>query len=303
MGETTWKIKGNTSSMSSSDDLGHRLDGVVNLPVTEDFAIRLMGFSTKRQGWIDKTDTGEKDANSETGSGGRLAALWAVNRDLSVEANYYKTELETEGSMAAQSRFTEALNVRLPGRRPFSKDKVNIYSLGVDYAFDFAKLELAFSNLDRKRTSEIESTTTIAAFIDSFVQLRTLIRAPANPTEIPTLLAEGWILAPTFSLPIKNLAGFNLNDMMSSDRNTVEARLVSTTESALVWTAGLFWKDSNDDRVSIQPLSLIPSLIGKPAITALYTEAFTNPANSHFDEVNQISVFGEATFAFSDTFR
>ena len=302
LGETTWKIKGNTSSMSSSDDLGHRLDGVVNLPVTEDFAIRLMGFSTKRQGWIDKTDTGEKDANSETGSGGRLAALWAVNRDLSVEANYYKTELETEGSMAAQSRFTEALNVRLPGRRPFSKDKVNIYSLGVDYAFDFAKLELAFSNLDRKRTSEIESTTTIAAFIDSFVQLRTLIRAPANPTEIPTLLAEGWILAPTFSLPIKNLAGFNLNDMMSSDRNTVEARLVSTTESALVWTAGLFWKDSNDDRVSIQPLSLIPSLIGKPAITALYTEAFTNPANSHFDEVNQISVFGEATFAFSDTF-
>ena len=180
-GETTWKIKGNTSSMSSSDDLGHRLDGVVNLPVTEDFAIRLMGFSTKRQGWIDKTDTGEKDANSETSSGGRLAALWAVNRDLSVEANYYKTELETEGSMAAQSRFTEGLNVRLPGRRPFSKDEVNIYSLGVDYAFDFAKLELAVSNLDRTRSSELESTSTIAAFIDSFIQLRTIIRAPAIP--------------------------------------------------------------------------------------------------------------------------
>lgn len=107
---------------------------------------------------------------------------------------------------------------------------------------------------------------------------------------------------PTFSLPIKNLAGFNLNDILSSDRNTVEARLVSTTEGALAWTVGLFWKDSNDDRVSIQPLGLIPSHIGKPAITALYTEMLSNPANSHFDEVNQISVFGEATFAFSDTF-
>ena len=301
LGETTWKFKANMSSMDSSDDNGHRLDGVFNLPITDDLAIRVMGFSTKRSGWIDKTDIGQKDVNSETGTGGRLSALWVVNDKLSLEANYYNTQTETEGSVVAQSRFVEALNVRLPGQPPFSKDKIDIISLGVDYAFDFAKLEVAFSQLDRKRTSATETPASVAASFDSFIQTNVLFRAAANPTEIPTLLGEGWIISPTFTLPIKNQTAFNTNNTSSSDRKTFEARLLSSGDGAWSWTTGMFWKDSNDLRANFQPFGLIPALVGMPAITALYTEFYTDPSNAHVDTLDEISVFGEATYAFSDT--
>ncbi len=45
LGETSWKFKAGMSSMAESDDNGHRLEGVVNLPVSDDIAGRAMAYT------------------------------------------------------------------------------------------------------------------------------------------------------------------------------------------------------------------------------------------------------------------
>ncbi|XOV89675.1 MAG: TonB-dependent receptor [Pseudomonadota bacterium] len=301
LGETSWKFKAGMSSMAESDDNGHRLEGVVNLPVSDDIAVRAMAYTAKRPGWIDKTDLGQKDVNAEPSRGGRLAALWTVSDALTLEGSYYKTVTETEGSVVAQARFTESLNVRQPDRpAAFSKDDVAVISLSASYALDFAELRVVASNMDRKRTSETETPASVAASYDSFIQTNAFFRAADNPNEIPALTAEGWVFNPTFALPTTNQLAFNNANTSSSDRNTFEARLLSTGGGAWAWTTGVFWKNSDDLRRAFQPFQLNATLAGKPAATALYAEFYNDPSNDHLDTLDEFSIFGEATYAFSD---
>lgn len=297
---TDWKVKGSMHSTDDSDDLSHRVDAMVNVPLSETIALRLNAYTVERAGWIDKTDTGEDDVNSNTSQGFRLAGLWAVNNRLTLEGAYYLSENETEGSVVAQRRFEENLNARIPGRPPFADEDIEILSLNLDYEFDWATLQLAYSNMDRERLSETETPLGVAAAFDSFIQTNVYFRAADNPTEFPTLLGEGWIFNPDY-VTVNNQLAFNVNDLSSSDRDTFEAKLLSNADGALRWTTGLFWKDSNDIRSSNQPYLLIPSLTDAPAVNALYTEFYNDPSNDHVDTLDEISVFGEATYAFSDT--
>ena len=299
--ELDWKLRANVTSMDHSNDAGFRLEGMVNVPVTDQFALRLMGFSTERAGWIDKTDTGEDDVNSEKSTGGRISALWNATDRLTLEGTYYLVESETEGSVVAQTRFTDSLNVRQPGRPPFSEDDVNIFSLAVDYDFDWATLHAAFSRMDRERLSETETPASVAAAFDSFIVFNVLFRAAANPLEIPTMLAEGWQINTDF-VTVTNQLAFNGNDTSASDRLTFEAKLLSSTDGPLQWAAGAFWKDSDDERTNFQPFQLVPelSLANAPTTNAVYKAFYTDPSNAHKDTLDEISVFGELTYAITD---
>lgn len=299
LGETEWKVKAGLQASDESDDLGNRIDAMINLPLSESVALRVMAFNSETSGWIDKTDTGEDDVNSETAIGGRIAALWEVNDKLTLEASYYTVESETEGSVVAQSRFKESLNARIPGRDPFSTDDVDIYSLSLEYKFDWARLQMSFSNLDRRGLRESETPVSVAAAFDSFIQVNVLFRAAERPLEILGLLTEGWVINPDF-VTVSNQLAFNTNDTAESDRDTFEAKLLSTTDGPWQWTAGVFWKDSDDIRSNFQPFLLNATLTGAPNATALYTEFYTDPSNSHVDTLDEISFFGEATYSFSE---
>lgn len=300
-GVNEWKVRGSANARDESGDLGHRLDGMVNVPLGENAALRLVGFTSKKSGWIDRPNLGQEDVNSETATGLRVAALWAPTDRLSVEGTIYTMDSETEGSMVAQSRYVEALHVPIPGLEPGNQDNADIFQFGVDYAFDFAQLETSFSYMDRESISLGETPLSTAASFDSFTQLNVLFRTAERPNELPTLLSEGWILLdpPDFATPA-NMTAFGRNDTAKSERSTFEAKLLSTTSGPWSWTAGLFWKDSDDLRRNFQPFSLIPSLQDSGPVNALYSEIFSDPSNDHLDTLNEISVFGEATYQIND---
>jgi iron complex outermembrane receptor protein len=74
LNEWSSKVQINTNGMSESGENGYRLDGMVNIPLVEDeFALRLVVFSTEVPGFLDrKTIAGttiETDINTETQRG------------------------------------------------------------------------------------------------------------------------------------------------------------------------------------------------------------------------------------------
>src|SRR5262245_45177824 len=75
--------------VSSTEDGGmsDSFDGMVNMPLIEDvLGIRAVGFYRDVGGYIDNIAIGDDDSNSELSRGGRLAARWTPNEDLTVDS-------------------------------------------------------------------------------------------------------------------------------------------------------------------------------------------------------------------------
>lgn len=71
--------------------------GMVNVPVTDNFALRATGYYTHDAGFIDNVLTGQKNYNSDNIYGGRLAAKWQATDRLTVKANVLFQKLESNG--------------------------------------------------------------------------------------------------------------------------------------------------------------------------------------------------------------
>ncbi len=289
--------------MHESDDLGSRLDAMVNIPLSDVMALRLTGFRNEKAGYIDKPSAGEKDVNREEAVGGRASLLWNVTDSVSITPTYYNVTTQTEGAVIASRPYVEDFNVRIPGILPQSKDEVEIFSLDVKWALGWGTLEILGSYLDRNVHTETESTVATAASINGAVQFFALLRAAQNPAEIPTMMAEGMqfsIFNP--ALPT-NLLGLNYDNTSASQRKVAELRFLSPGDGDWRWTAGLFVKNSDDFRGNFQPYLLRPPLARAtaPVTYAAFDSLLREPANTHRDTLDEISAYGEVTHDLSES--
>jgi len=96
--ETSGRVQVGTLSVAHGDDLGYSVRGALNLPLSEQAAIRISAFDLTEPGYIDNTETGEKDVNSFDSSGVRLTALWNLGSDWSVRLSGFYQESDRDGS-------------------------------------------------------------------------------------------------------------------------------------------------------------------------------------------------------------
>ena len=296
-----YKLKIGTSVVDESDERGRRIDGMLNVPLADNAALRLTAFHNDRPGYYDKLDTNEKDTNNENAEGVRVALLWAPDERWTVKPTIYSSTTKTTGANIGFKPYEENFNVRNPGNKLGADEEVTIYSLNVDYKFDWATLRLFGSFLDREVHTRSETPAISNTFLDIFLQLIVLGRAAQNPLEIPTMLSEGWAL--DFGVT-QNVTAYGTYNIGQSERTVFEARLLSKpTGSSWRWTAGVFWKSSKDLRRQSQPFLLRPSLTQEsaPTVYAAYYALANDPANQHWDTLDDISAYGELTYAFSDT--
>ncbi len=298
---TDWKARASVNQNEESDDLGYRVDGMLNLPVSDSVALRFTAFDESRAGWFENVANNEEDTNSEDSTGGRIAALWVVSDRLSLEGSFFTVDTETGGSVAGQERYKETLNVRIPGIPPRSSDEVDVFALNADYEFDWATLELSASLMDRAAHSEREYAASVAAFFDWFIQFNIVARAGDNPDEIPALLAEGWQINLANPVARTNQVAFNNDSTAESERTTFEAKLISNSDGPWRWLAGAFMKDSDDYREDFQPFLMQPWLASATRTRDVYRAFYSDPSNQHVDTLDEFSVFGEATYSLSPT--
>ena len=302
LGEFDYKVKAGVNSVDESNDLGTRLDAMVNIPLNDVMALRLTGFRNEKAGYIDKLNYSEDDVNSELAVGGRASLRWNVTDSIAITPTYYNVTTESEGAMVAFEPYVENFNARFPGLPPRSTDEVEIFSLDVEWEFGWGAMEILGSYMDRNLHTVTESPAAFAARIDTVIQLFALFRAAQNPLEIPTMIGEGLqftLFNPT--LQTNNLA-YNPDDTRASKRKVLELRFLSAGEGDWRWTAGLFVKDSDDLRRQIQQYLLRPPLAREtaPVTFAAFDSLLREPANDHQDTLDEMSVYGELTYDASE---
>lgn len=126
----------------------------VNVPLSDNFAIRASGFVNQREGWVENTGLGE-DWGGFQREGFRVATRWYASESVTVDYSYDKADFETQPVyyqpqfIDGETSFDPADYINLPGSLA-TTDGVFLSPIGP-------------KRLDRDRsTTEIENSTTVA---------------------------------------------------------------------------------------------------------------------------------------------
>ncbi len=252
-------------------------DLMLNLPIGETLALRLVGSDSYRSGWIDRivvspyptgltpattfpiqdapSQTVYPDVNTETLGGGRATLLWQPSEDLSVLTTVMYQHLRMGGYDTFDSppgpadlAHYEAFPIREP-----LIDYAKIYSLTVTDHLGFADLTSATAFWDRRQTQDEDASWSI-------------------------YYSNGLTAGPAF-LPIPYY------EIDPSHQFSEELRLSSRGSDRLHWVTGAFLSD----------------------LHSTWIEAGSNPQNTlnplgvYFDainpyEVKQLALFADGTW-------
>jgi len=263
--------------------------GMVNVPLVDDqLGLRLVGVVGRQGGWIDdlrpttanltenlgNPSAIHEDENSTDYSTFRATMKWSPDDTLSITPGilYQSTDSNTD-------RFHSDEDYGLKGRTKarfidtFFNDRSTIGSVVIDKKLN----ALGGLNL-------LSST--------SYMDRDTEMMFDATPYWAPLVEAE------VGTAPDGKLYPVGLHDLSNTQQLTEEVRLVSTTDSALQFTLGAFYKHLRQRWDRTGPVF---DLFG-----ATPTGAFgaTDPANlsdtlNRFTE-SEYALFGELTYAFTD---
>jgi iron complex outermembrane recepter protein len=303
-----YKIKAGFSTQDESDDSSYGTDGMVNMPLGENFAVRLAAFTDDQAGWIDKINVTpiEEDINSYKSTGGRLAARWWVNDQLTIQGSIFDVDIETEGSVVSQSTpYVDDQNGRLPGVIPFSRQQFTLFNLRFDYEFASATFTSTTSYYEREVNQIIEFPAPVSLFFDGLVG--TFLNPPigmpgsgeAGPIPCNPGVQDAFLSNPA-ACPYGDggsLAGFASVVNIDTERLVHEFRLVSNDDGPLLWTAGIFYKSNEEDINAFQMVGMQP---GREFLEPIFAALFQDPSNIHVDEQDELSVYGEATYLITD---
>lgn len=201
---------------------GFDVHGALNLPLTSDAALRIVGYDNYYPGFIDDPSRGLKDTNGSRYEGGRASLLYAPTSDLSVRVtavyqdrkwnDYDDIDVDPHTLAPLYGGLTQEKLINNQGSAT-----TELYNATIDWTLDFAKLL---------------STTTYYSF------------HPAATYEYPTLNAVvGSILGPQY-------AGAGVTYNVPVNAWTQEVRLSSPDTGKLQWLAGVYFTDESSHDVN-----------------------------------------------------
>jgi iron complex outermembrane recepter protein len=81
------RMQAGASTVAHSDGTGYNLHGMINVPLADDLAFRLVAYHNEYPGFIDDPARGREDINDVRVAGGRASLLWAPTTDFSLRFN------------------------------------------------------------------------------------------------------------------------------------------------------------------------------------------------------------------------
>ena len=271
--------------------------GWLNIPVSDNFALRAVGFQSEDGGFVDNVlgptlmgettnaNISEDDQNAFRQTGGRIAGLWSINPKWNLLATGIYQRSDTMGFWETDPFLGDNKITRF--FEDWRDDEWYTTSATLKGDLDFAELSLTASYFDRRIDYEFDDT--------NYAQWRTY-----NFGTYYALYDTGTLHAITFNY-------------QKQDRWAYEARLTSQGDGKLSWMAGAFYEDVYDwweygDK--------IPGLTGTRAWDEANVRA-CDPANpnlavcpleptniyyfnNYSNKVKQLAFFGEVTYALTD---
>jgi iron complex outermembrane receptor protein len=260
-------------------------NAMVNLPLGDTVAVRMVGSLEDLSGWIDRivitqpdfpapinaTTRGNvaaapvaaeyKDVNNENLRTIRVSLLWKPTDRLSIEPSFMYQEITQGGLNLIDSQPGTNTNYQPYDLQEPFLDRIDIGSLSVKYHFDFADLSSTTSYWTRDENLRQDGTEEIATVIG-------VSNYPAQGGFGPT--------SPT-----------SLEDDKSKQVSE-EVRLTSAGNTQFKWLAGWFYQDFESDWNLYVPTPDATPLTGTP-------DGFTQVQPT---KILQNSFFGEASYTF-----
>jgi len=155
--------------------IGRSVNAMVNVPlVTDQLAVRAVGYYDFSPGWIDNSNFGT-DTNRGNLYGGRIQARWkpANNFELTAGASI-EVNKPHDSAYVAYGSNSDTSDYRV---RNFNTDNTRIFSLNAVYTMSWATLTSSTSYLERKATSSLDFSdyanvltglTAVSPLIDRF---------------------------------------------------------------------------------------------------------------------------------------
>lgn len=291
IGEFEGLVEANINHIQEGGTGGH-VKGVVNLPIAENAAARIVAFWTKYPGFIDAiTDAGvENDVNDGERHGVRVSVRWEPLSNVVLTPRFTYQDINVNGfnrqevyNLFANPFTTTRPAVNFQERRQFLK-------LGEEFKDRFLMSDL---------NAEINFGPVTLTSVTSYQTRDILVSRDASALTHSVSLDLGYALAAT-DIPS------NLRDTTQLKTFTQEARLASNYEGPLQWLAGVFYTDIERNyaqRLPTPGYDVYTDIRFGPGTAAATNGAF--PADSPYSsdlpyDIRQFAVFGEATLAITE---
>lgn len=186
---------------------GGSVDGMINVPLSDKLALRVVGYGIHEAGFLDNGFSGEKDINDEDTWGMRAALRFRPTDALDVTLTGYHQQTDI-GAYYQVTDHHPRLVIDQSAKEPFN-DKFSIGNLRVEYDLGAAHLTSSTSYFDRHR-------------------------AFGNDID--------WFTEMLFGIPRANSPLYY--DMSAFSE---ELRLTSTSDGPFKWLVGLFYLDRDED--------------------------------------------------------
>jgi iron complex outermembrane receptor protein len=274
---------------ASDGEYGGALRGVLNAPLGETAAVRVVGYHSELPGFIDSVYPGasrREDVNSGTRTGGRLSFRFEPSENVNITPRVIYQKLETEGypRIDVYNILGNTLTTTQPQVDPGLRGQVTQIKEGITDEFRLAdlKLEFGFGNI---------GLTSVSSYVDRDV---TVLRDASQLTGSVTIDLGGTAADARLDSP--------LYDVTALQAFSQELRLASTGEGAFQWLAGAFYQQMDREYGQNLPTPGYDALT--TALLGVDSSDFNAPPDTpFFSDVNydftQFAVFGEATYRFS----
>lgn len=295
--------------------------GVLNLPVSDTFAIRAVGFNVSNGGYIDNIYSGEKDYNDEEIFGGRLMGLWRATDILTARATVMYQNADADGRPQEQRRndprqlvtgsgFDLALANESTDQLIITDERQNVKfvdnefddeffltSLQFDVEFDQFSVTSVTSYLDREMNNTLDDTRRTRDLLG----LANLFGAAEEPVfalgDFDPVTLEGAIF----------LEQVDLENKTTNEKLTQELRISSRFGGPVNFVAGLYFEDDSRRLDQINDLDGLDDWIASPNdLDGFFGSNFGSPLeNAYFDgtfdvDTTQIAAFAELSYEFGN---
>jgi len=250
---------------------------MLNVPLTDDLALRAVGFDVRTPGYIGDPALGLQHVNDETDYGGRVSMLWNPADKLSVRFNIMQQQLDLGNDSVEDVIVTDGKISPLYGdyeqkRTATSPNGVRyyLYNTTVNWDLNFATLTSASSYTDLRDFTFDDDTALLGADVQGFLRQGKFIqevRLASDPGQGPLDWLVGFYYANehdglhqdvVFSFHGAPLESLNLNSAYIETTGFANATYHVTSNFEL--GAGLRYatdSQNSDETLTLPPLGSI----------------------------------------------
>lgn len=263
--ELAVNVEGVISATSHAGDPNWNVRGSANVPLGQDLALLVTGYTGRDAGFIDNIGIGKEDANSATTTQARGALRWTGASNLTVDASLLYTRLRTNGFPVAYSGLAPYTYDSLAPE--YFRDRMLVGNLTLEYDLGGAKITSASSYIDRRYSSQISGF--IYEYLTDFI--------------------FGGVRQPSAGVVSQKIKTF-----------TQEVRVVSDNDGPFSWSVGGFFETTKRDYLQDNPQPGLDAATGLRSVEDLGTPRpdmifyGTQRIREH-----QFAAFAEANYKFT----